>query len=88
MSPEGSETKCKKEMTKQPLTLTIKIESADHIGVEAIHCVIAKRIRLPIPPPAATKKYLLIRTVSLPISAGQVCAEARVDSERPALAQA
>src|SRR5271165_493751 len=63
MSPDGSETKFKKEMAKQPLTLTIRIESGVHTGIEDIHCVIPKRIRLPIPPPIATKRYLLIKTI-------------------------
>src|SRR5271169_3463273 len=63
MSPDGSETKFIKEMAKQPLTLMIKIESGVHTGIEDIHCVIPKRIRLPNPPPIATKKYLLIKTI-------------------------
>src|ERR1700731_3559908 len=63
MSPDGSETKFKKEMAKQPLTLTIRIASGVHTGIEDIHCVNAKRIRLPIPPPIATKEYLLIKTI-------------------------
>src|SRR5271166_1608986 len=63
MSPDGSETKFIKEMAKQPLTLMIRIESGVHTGMEDIHCVIPKRIRLPIPPPIATKKYLLIKTI-------------------------
>ena len=64
MSPDGSETKFKKEMAKQPLTLMIRIESGAHFDIENTHCAIAKRIRLPIPPPIATKKYLLIQTRS------------------------
>src|SRR5271166_3195095 len=64
MSPDGSETKFKNEMAKQPLTLTVRIESGVHTGIEDIHCIKAKRIRLPIPPPIATKKYLLIKTIS------------------------
>jgi hypothetical protein len=60
MSPDGSETKCKKEMAKQPLTLMTRIESGIQTGIENTHCAIAKRIRLPIPPPIATKEYLLI----------------------------
>src|SRR5271165_2918953 len=63
MSPDGSETKFIKEMAKQPLTLMIRIESGVHTGMEDIHCVIPKRIRLPNPPPIATKKYLLIKTI-------------------------
>ena len=63
MSPDGSETKFRKEMAKQPLTLMIRIESGVQTGIEDIHCVIPKRIRLPIPPPIATKKYLLIKTI-------------------------
>jgi hypothetical protein len=63
MSPDGSETKFKKEMAKQPLTLMIRIESGVHIVIEDTHCAIAKRIRLPIPPPIATKKYLLIKMI-------------------------
>jgi hypothetical protein len=63
MSPDGSRRKLKKDMTKQPLTLMIRIESGAHTGMEDIHCVIAKRIRLPIPPPIPTRKYLLIRTI-------------------------
>src|SRR5260370_12315425 len=63
MSPDGSKTKFKKEMAKQPLMLMTRSESGAHTGIEDIHCVIPKRIRLPIPPPIATKKYLLIKTI-------------------------
>ena len=61
MSPDGSETKLKKEMAKHPLTLMIKIEIGVQTRIEEIHCAIPKRMRLPIPPPIATKKYLLMR---------------------------
>ena len=64
MFPEGSETKCRKEIKKQPLTLTIRIASGVHSAMEDTHCAIAKRMRLPIPPPSATKRYLLIKRVS------------------------
>ena len=50
-------------MIKQPLTLMIRIDSGVHTGIEDTHCAIAKRIRLPIPPPTATKKYLLIKSI-------------------------
>jgi len=50
-------------MAKQPLTLMIRIESGVHTDIDDTHCAIAKRIRLPIPPPMATKKYLLIEAV-------------------------
>jgi hypothetical protein len=62
MFPDGSETKCRKDMAKQPLTLTTKIESGAHPAKESTHWPMAKRIRLPIPPPMATKKYLLMKT--------------------------
>ena len=61
MSPEGSETKFRKEIKKQPLTFTIRIASGVHTAMEDTHCAIAKRMRLPIPPPIATKRYLLIK---------------------------
>jgi hypothetical protein len=62
MSPDGSETKFKKEMMKQPLMFMTRIGSGVHTGTDDTHCAIAKRIRLPIPPPSATKRYLLIKT--------------------------
>jgi hypothetical protein len=51
------------DIIKQPLTLIIKIESGAHGDIGAIHSDIAKRRRLPIPPPIATKKYLLMETI-------------------------
>lgn len=41
----------------------IKIGNGVHTIMEDIHCAIANRIRLPIAPPIATKKYLLIGMV-------------------------
>jgi hypothetical protein len=55
MFPDGSETKWRKDMAKQPLTLTTKIESGAHPAKENTHWAMAKRIKLPIPPPIATK---------------------------------
>ena len=59
MFPEGSETKCRKEIKKQPLTLTIRIATVS-IAPEDTQCAIAKRMRLPIPPPIATKRPVLL----------------------------
>lgn len=50
-------------MTKQPLVLTTRIESGAQIAIGAIASVTANRARLPIPPPIATRKYLLIRKI-------------------------
>ncbi|MBV9712119.1 MAG: hypothetical protein JO011_14525 [Ktedonobacteraceae bacterium] len=47
-------------MAKQPLTLTARTGSGVHTGIENIHCATEKRMMLPIPPPTATKKYLLM----------------------------
>ena len=55
MFPDGSETKFRKEMKKQPLVLTIRIESGAQTAIGAMNCVIPNRTRLPIPPPIATR---------------------------------
>src|SRR5438132_7901741 len=62
MCPDGSDTKLRKEMRKQPLVLTTRSERGVQSGIGAINCVIPNRARLPIPPPIATKEYFLMET--------------------------
>ena len=63
MFPDGSDTKFRKEMIKQPLALMIRIESGAQTAIGAMNCVIPNRTRLPIPPPIATRWYLLINAI-------------------------
>jgi len=63
MSPDGSETKFRKEMRKQPVVLITSSERGVHSPIGAINWVIPYRIRLPIPPPIATKAYLLMKEI-------------------------
>src|SRR5438132_9203545 len=62
MCPDGSDTKLRKEMRKQPLVLTTRSERGGQSGIGAINCVIPNRARLPTPPPIATKEYFLMET--------------------------
>jgi hypothetical protein len=50
-------------MRKQPVVLITSSERGVHSPIGAINCVIPYRIRLPIPPPIATKAYLLMKEI-------------------------
>jgi hypothetical protein len=47
-------------MRKQPLVLMMRSESGVQSVIGAMNCDIPNRTRLPIPPPIATKEYLLM----------------------------
>jgi hypothetical protein len=47
MSPDGSETKFKKEMAKHPVTLMIRIASGVHTGIEDTHSAIVTKATNP-----------------------------------------
>jgi hypothetical protein len=65
MSPDGSETKFRKEMRKQPVALITSNERGVHDVIGSMNCAIPYRRRLPIPPPIATKAYLLMKRFDL-----------------------
>src|SRR5262249_15566483 len=65
MSPDGSETKFRKEMRKQPVTLITSNERGVHDVIGPMNCARQSGRRLPTPPPIATKAYLLMKRFDL-----------------------